>query len=203
METENPGAALSAAELEQFYAEALTVEAYWADMFDEGPRPPGLYDEYLRINRARATRVRKSVVLEPEVMARALAAPPETRWLVVTEHWCGDSAQVLPVLDAIAAASAGRITLKVAFRDHDVRLIDAFLTNGGRSIPKVIALGVDGSVEGVWGPRPTVATELVRTLKANPETAPQYGEHLHKWYATDKTLSTQREAVEALIQNPG
>ena len=203
METENPGAALSAAELEQFYAEALTVEAYWADMFDEGPRPPGPYDEYLRINRARATRVRKSVVLEQEVMARALAAPPETRWLVVTEHWCGDSAQVLPVLDAIAAASAGRITLKVAFRDHDVRLIDAFLTNGGRSIPKVIALGVDGSVEGVWGPRPAVATELVRALKANPETAPHYGEHLHKWYAADKTLSTQREVVEALIQNPG
>ena len=203
MEPEQPGTALSAAELEQFYAEALTAEAFWADLFDEGPRPPGPYDEYLRINRARAARVRKSVVLEPEVVARALATPPETRWLVVTEHWCGDSAQVLPVLDAIAAASGGRIALKVAFRDHDVRLIDAFLTNGGRSIPKVIALGVDGSVQGVWGPRPTVATELVRTLKANPETAPHYGEHLHKWYAADKTRSTQREVVEALIQNPG
>jgi len=115
-----------------------------------------------------------------------------------------ESARPAPgVLDAIAAASGGRIALKVAFRDHDVRLIDAFLTNGGRSIPKVIALGVDGSVEGVWGPRPTVATELVRALKSNPETAPHYGEHLHKWYAADKTLSTQREATEALIKVQG
>lgn len=203
MEPEQQGAALSAADLERFYAEALTAEAYWEDLFDEGPRPPGPYDEYLRINRARAARVRKSVVLEPEVVARALAAKPETRWLVVTEHWCGDSAQVLPVLEAIAAASAGRIALKVAFRDRDVRLIDAFLTNGGRSIPKVIALSSDGAVEGVWGPRPTVATELVRALKSNPETAPHYGEHLHKWYAADKTLSTQREAAEALIKVQG
>ena len=44
---------------------------------------------------------------------------------------------------------------------------------------------------------------LPATTSTNPETAPYYGEHLHKWYAADKTLSTQREVVEALIQNPG
>lgn len=190
---------LTAADLNGYWEGAMTMEAYWEDLFDEGPRPEGPYDAYLKINRARAARVRKSVVIAPELAARAAEAQTGTRWLVVTEHWCGDSAQVLPVLDALAQASGGRIEVRVAFRDHDVRLIDAFLTNGGRSIPKVIALDTAGEVIGIWGPRPATAMELVKTLKANPETAPHYAEHLHKWYAQDRQYAIQHEALGALL----
>jgi hypothetical protein len=123
----------------------------------------------------------------------ALNAKPGTKWLILNEHWCGDGAQIVPVQAAIALASKGRIEARVLFRDQNLELMDQFLTNGGRSIPKTIQLDSEFRVTTSWGSRPAEAQELVMRVKADPERAHLYSEELHKWYAVDRQQAIQSE----------
>ena len=47
-------------------------------------------------------------------------------WLVLTESWCGDAAQSLPVLNKIASITP-HLTLKIALRDAHIDLMQHFL----------------------------------------------------------------------------
>jgi hypothetical protein len=79
--------------------------------------------------------------------------------------------------------------------------MDAYLTDGARSIPKLIALDSETLEEiGVWGPRPTTAHEMVMERKKNDngESYLEFATRLHGWYAKDKTQSTQKELGEAM-----
>ena len=190
---------LSAERLERFWSNALTISDWWAHLDAIEPDPSAPYDQYIDINRQRVRRIKKSLHIAPETIAAAHSATPGTRWLVINEHWCGDGAQIMPVLDAIATASEGRIELRGLFRDTNLDLMDHFLTGGGRSIPMTIALNADFEVKASWGPRPIEASELVRRLKSNPETAEHYSAHLHKWYAQDKQVSIQKEIRSYLL----
>lgn len=192
---------LTPAELEQFWSAALPMPAWWQHLADAVPDPEAPYDQYIDINRQRVRRIVKSLELLPGVAEAAQAAPDGTKWLVLNEHWCGDGAQIMPVLDAIAAASGGRIEVRGLFREENLELMDHFLTNGGRAIPMTISLDAEYNVTGAWGPRPLEAANLVRELKSNPETAQHYSTHLHKWYARDKQRSIQREVAHLLLHN--
>jgi hypothetical protein len=190
---------LTAERLERFWSDAFPINDWWAHLGAIEPDPAAPYDQYIDINRQRVRRIQKSLQLDPATIEAAQAAAPGTRWLVINEHWCGDGAQIMPVLDAVATASAGRITLRGLFRDTNLDLMDHFLTGGGRSIPMTIALNADFEVTASWGPRPLEASELVRRLKSNPETAEHYSAHLHKWYAQDKQVSIQKEIRSYLL----
>ena len=95
------------------------------------------------------------------------------------------------------------IHLKIVLRDDNELLINHFLTNGGKSIPKLIMLKIDSlEVISEWGPRPLGATKLIQDYKLahgvvdeNAKTA------LQKWYLQDKGLSTQNELLQILKQN--
>ena len=184
--------------LDRFWPEALALEAFLADLFACTVREDAPYDHYIPVNRSRVKRIRKQLQLSAEASAAAREVPLGTRWLVVNEHWCGDGAQILPVLEALAAASNGRIEARACFRDADTDLIDAFLTNGGRSIPKVIQFNASGEVTGTWGPRPAPAMELVQRVKQIPSA--NYAEPLHAWYAADRQQAIQSELVALLAQ---
>ena len=59
-------------------------------------------------------------------------------WLVLTEAWCGDAAQSLPIINKMAEVS-DNITLRLILRDENLDVMDQFLQNGrSRSIPKLI-----------------------------------------------------------------
>lgn len=60
------------------------------------------------------------------------------QWLVFTETWCGDAAHALPFFNEWAIAT--KIPLRIVFRDEHPELMDQFLTDGGRSIPKWVRL---------------------------------------------------------------
>lgn len=75
-------------------------------------------------------------------------------WMVLTEPWCGDSAYNLPVI-AEAAAAADAVTLRILYRDENLDIMDQYLTDGGRSIPKLVAFREDGKELFTWGPRPS------------------------------------------------
>lgn len=121
--------------------------------------------------------------------------------LVLTEGWCGDAAQIVPVLQWIDDASP-KVNLVCALRDENLELMDGYLTNGGMSIPKV--LFIDPETETVladWGPRPLIAQTMSMLYKRKPAPKEDYETHqtaLHTWYARDKTASTQAELLAVM-----
>jgi thiol-disulfide isomerase/thioredoxin len=154
---------------------------------------------YIELNQHRMNRLDKKFDLSQDINQSIESLNEKIYWVVLTEHWCGDAAQILPVLAKIAEKSEGKIELKLLYRDENLELMDEFLTNGGRAIPKLIQLNDKLEIKNYWGPRPKTAQELVIHLKSNPETASTYSEQLHKWYAQNKQLEIQNE-VATLLQ---
>lgn len=150
---------------------------------------------YAKINQQRMKRLEKTTKLSDEVLAAAQQLERKVVWLVLSEGWCGDGAQSLPVINKIAEASPN-IELRLLLRDENLEIMDAHLTNGGRSIPKLIALDAETLEElGTWGPRPAEAQQIVLEYK---EKGISHSEPLHKWYALDKTKAIQREMAELI-----
>lgn len=157
--------------------------------------------EYIHLNEARMHRVEKTYIVGSKLVEFINKIEQKIYWLVLTEHWCGDAAQIIPVLRAIAILSEGKIDLKLVYRDQQEELMNNYLTNETRSIPKIIQLNSTFEVSATWGPRPSEAQQLVLTLKANPETAPTYSNALHFWYAKNKQQSIEKEIFNLLIKN--
>lgn len=158
------------------------------------------YDlHYTKMNVQRMTRVDKTVNLTDELSSIIDQFKANYKFLVITEGWCGDAAQIIPVFNKIAVASLGKIDLKFVLRDKNLPLIDAHLTNGGRAIPVLIVLNdTADQVLATWAPRPQVLQELLKEWKKETTEMPVLAEKLHSWYAKDKTQSTQAELIELL-----
>jgi hypothetical protein len=86
--------------------------------------------------------------------------------------------------------------MKFVLRDENLELMDLFLTNGGRSIPKLIALDKNNNVLKTWGPRPSFANKMVTEYKAkNGNLDAQFKQDLQVWYNKDKGKSTQEDFI--------
>jgi hypothetical protein len=159
------------------------------------------YDKYIPINQKRVKRIRKALAkkgLRDELGAVATALPRGVRMLVLNEFWCGDGAQILPVHEAVVLASQGTVEVRVLMRDDNLDVMDLFLTNGGRSIPKTVLLDQECQVLGTWGPRPEEAMDLVKRIKSDPAIAHTYSREVHRWYTQDATQATQAELAVLL-----
>lgn len=153
--------------------------------------------QYARLNVQRMRRVDKTIVLLPELREALDNLQNKYAWLTLTEGWCGDAAQIVPVLEANVQASNGKLESRYLLRDENLDLMDRYLTDGGRSIPKLIVLHADTLTEAAtWGPRPTPAQAMFRELKSQNLPFEDFATQLHSWYAHDKTQSTQRELLE-------
>jgi hypothetical protein len=158
------------------------------------------YLEYTRMNVKRMNRWDKtakiSAVIEKEI--KSIHIP--LTWLVITEAWCGDAAQNIPFLAKLADVNP-KIELKLILRDEHPELMDEYLTDGARSIPKLIILTEDlADVIGTWGPRPEILQDRLKAYKlddlgVSPE---QFSEGTHLWYSKDKNESLERELTELL-----
>jgi hypothetical protein len=149
--------------------------------------------EYTRMNMHRMRRMEKTTVLEDELVQILLSVQTPMTWVVLTEAWCGDAAQNLPVIVKMADASP-LIEVKLLLRDENLDLMDAYLTNGGRSIPKLIAIETETMKElGTWGPRPETAQKLVLDAKAANMPFPEMAEKLHGWYGKNRGRDLQQE----------
>src|SRR5687768_14456644 len=164
---------------------------------------PELLD-YTKLNLQRMKRLDKTVELRPEVTDALNKLPHKLNWIVISEGWCGDAAQNVPVLAKIAEASNGKINLEFVLRDQNLDLMDQYLTNGGRSIPKLICLDAETQQElGTWGPRPAEAQELFMRLKKEGVPKEEFISAVHNWYTSDKTQSLQLELAILLNQFQG
>jgi len=156
--------------------------------------------EYINLNQHRMHRVEKTFEISAVLQTQIKNLKHKTYWLILTEHWCGDASQTLPVFNAIADASGGKIEMRLIYRDQNPELMDEYLTNGTRSIPKLIQLDEHFNVTGFWGPRPSVAQQLVKELKSNWVTAATYADDLHLWYAKDKLHSLETEIAKLIFR---
>lgn len=156
---------------------------------------------YTTLNERRMKRLDKKTKLQPETLDVLQNINRPQVWLVLTEGWCGDAAQSVPVM-AKMASEAPNVELKLILRDENLEIMDEFLTNGGRSIPKLILLDKETlDVLGSWGPRPVAAQDLFLAAKQSPDfNYPDLQKQLQLWYTKDKGISTQQELIE-LIKN--
>ena len=146
------------------------------------------------------TRIEKTYNVSGDLAAQVISLKHRTYWLVLTEHWCGDASQILPALNTIAVSSKGKIEMILVYRDQNTDLMDAYLTDGSRSIPKLIQLDEHFNVTGIWGPRPNTAQQLVKQLKSSHATAATYANELHFWYAKDKQQSLETEIAKLIFR---
>ena len=154
---------------------------------------------YSKLNAVRMKRLDKTVEIIPELRELVQMIPAPQTWLVITEGWCGDAAQIVPVLNKIAELN-DKITLKFSLRDDNLELMDQYLTNGrSRSIPKLVVLDENNEELFNFGPRPAVLQEMFYHLKANAMSNDAVKEEIHKWYAMDKTVSIQKDLLALLI----
>lgn len=157
---------------------------------------------YATINQKRMDRGDKTVKISEEVLAELNAVKPREKWLVITEGWCGDASQILPTLAKMETAVSG-IEMKMILRDQNLDVMDAFLTNGTRGIPKVIRLNPDtNEVIGEWGPRPAAMQVLVDEWKKTPGVPKEemYAK-VHGAYAKDRGTAVISELMEELKQS--
>ena len=156
---------------------------------------------YSQLNETRMNRLEKTIKITEEVQSQLENVEIEMIWLLISEGWCGDAAQLLPIIHKMAEVS-DKIDLKIVLRDENEALMDAFLTNGGKSIPKLIVLDAKTKkVLGDWGPRPEDARKLIADYKAAHGVVDETAKiELQKWYLNDKGISTQNEIV-ALISS--
>lgn len=155
--------------------------------------------EFTKLNHQRMKRLDKTQQLSNELLDVVKNVSEKQIWLVLTESWCGDAAQNVPVLNKIAEQSEC-IDLRIVLRDDNDELMQQYLTNGGKSIPKLIAVSEDFENElFTWGPRPAEAVQLVVELKAKySEITAEVKEALQKWYNDDRGVSLQNEMIALL-----
>ncbi|MBS1651693.1 MAG: thioredoxin family protein [Bacteroidetes bacterium] len=155
---------------------------------------------YAKLNLARMKRLHETIALTGELKEVLKNIHKKYYFIVLTEGWCGDAAQNLPLLQAIESETKN-IQLCILLRDENIELIDKFLTNGGRSIPKIICTDENmNNTLFTWGPRPKLAQELVMQLVAQKASLEVKSLEVQKWYNADKTMSQQSEFVELLKQ---
>lgn len=153
---------------------------------------------YSKLNDRRMKRLDKTVKLSETTKEVAASLKAPQTWLVLTEGWCGDAAQNIPVLNKIAEENKN-ISLQLVLRDEHPELMDAFLTNGGRAIPKMIVLDEAKNVIDTWGPRPTVATQMVSDYKKeHGGLDAEFKKDLQVWYNKNKGENVQEDVVEIL-----
>lgn len=128
-------------------------------------------------------------------LREALAIAPATTWLVITEGWCGDAAFNIPLMNAAEKIMPEKLRLRLVLRDSNLELMDANLTDGGRSIPKLIVLDHNLKPVGNWGPRPAGLNSLMKEWKNNGLELKELIPKVHGWYDMDKTRSLQQELV--------
>lgn len=157
--------------------------------------------EFTRLNHKRMERLNKTIVLEDNLLDIMVSLEGKQIWYVLAEVWCGDCAQILPVIGKISELAQGSIDLRIIQRDENPEWMEKYHTNGSKSVPKLIAFNSFGQELFTWGPRPKEAQTLLINWKNSPngKTWDDFELELHTWYAKDKTKSIQYELSQLLL----
>jgi hypothetical protein len=161
---------------------------------------PNAYVQYYSLGLTRMERWNKTFQLSDDQISRLEKITPNFQVLTISEGWCGDASQILPIVDIIFKQLG--VEHKIVFRDENLELMDEFLTHGARSIPIVIGVDKEGNEIFRFGPRPVYGMELLKKNKENPEeySTHQFHKDLQIFYNQDKGKAIFNELFEK-IQN--
>jgi thiol-disulfide isomerase/thioredoxin len=164
-----------------------------------GPNQSEAMANYTKLGDRRMARWDKTFKIPEDIQQKLKTQDKELVFLALTESWCGDAAASLPIINKVAEASPN-IALKVVLRDESLNLMDAFLTNGARSIPKVIVLDkANNEIVGEWGPRPSIATQMVEDCKReHGKLTDEFKQELQVWYNKDKGQNILEDLLKLL-----
>lgn len=154
---------------------------------------------YTILNDRRMKRLEKTINVPETIKERLSLFNGKVTWMVIVESWCADAAQVLPVIQKIAELNEG-IRLRVLLRDKNETLMDQFLTNGARAIPKLIMIDTDSEeVIDTFGPRPSAITKIVEDYKlTHGKITPEFKEDIQRWYNKDKGQTIMEDLLGLL-----
>jgi hypothetical protein len=190
-------------DLEYYRSQSVDFHAYfeelveWISALKDGTLnlEEHKYSKYYPVNLQRMKRGVK-VIKPSDRLKNAVESSKDTiEWFVLTEQWCGDAAQSLPLFYRLQEMYPEKVRLSLLCRDQNLELMDQFLTNGGRGIPKVIQFNSSGDITGTWGPRPVPAQQLVMDYRSK---GIPYDQDLHTWYARDKYATLQDEVAQLI-----
>lgn len=191
---------------EEVLNNAMSYETYMNLLFDllakgrtTGENQSEAMVGYGKMNVQRMKRLNKTIQLQPELQDVLKKLTRKITFLVISEGWCGDAAQNVPVFNKLTEYT-NNIDLKLVLRDENLDIMDAYLTNGGRSIPKLIALdSATLEIIGTWGPRPEAAQFMVTEFKKleNGDYT-EFVKEVQLWYARDKTIAMQNELIDLI-----
>lgn len=154
--------------------------------------------EFTRLNVQRMNRLDKTIKIADEITEKLKAITKPVTWLVVGDAWCGDCAQILPVINKVAEASGNKIELKITSKDSYPELTEYY---HAQSIPKLLYIDNEtNEVMETWGPRPKPAQEIMLKWKAsNGKIAwDDFEKELHLWYARDKGVTIINELLSLI-----
>ncbi len=160
----------------------------------ENQSPEYIY--FTKLNESRMHRLDKTIEVIKDVELLLKNLSKDYIWLILSESWCGDAAQILPVINKMAEVS-DTIDLRIIFRDENEELMNLFLTEGSKSIPKLIIIDKETrKIVGDFGPRPKPAKQLLIDYKVVHGSLNETAKiELQKWYLADKGIAIQREIV--------
>src|SRR5690606_26014604 len=156
------------------------------------------YAKYYSINLKRIERLDKNFHFTEIQKDKLKELSSDFKLLIISEGWCGDAAQVMPIVNAMMNEIG--VEQKIVFRDENPELMDLYLTDGAKSIPIMIGVNSDGNEIFRFGPRPQHGMDLLQKHKENPEvyTADEFHQDLQVWYNQDKGESIFEEFVAVM-----
>lgn len=157
--------------------------------------------EFTKLNIQRMNRLDKTIQMTYEIQSELTKLERSYKWLLIGDAWCGDCAQIIPIINKIVEATNGKIELRILSRDTFPDLIENFQTNGSKSIPKLLVLNSEtNEVCETWGPRPLAAQKIMWNWKENKDTITwdEFEKNLHLWYARDKGQTIISELMTLL-----
>lgn len=155
------------------------------------------YLHYAKLNWSRMNRWLKR--FEPNDAIKSLIASmtEPQHWIVITEPWCGDAAHSVAQLYQIVKNNPN-IDFEIQLRDKEPFLIEDYLTDGSKSIPKLIIRNDVGHDKMIWGPRPKGLQDLFMQMKQEGRPFEEIKELTQKWYNDDKGAELQQELLAQL-----
>ena len=152
---------------------------------------------YRKLNYQRSSRIEKTFIPTDETKRVFSEINLKQKWIVITESWCGDSAQNLPVIVKLAQLN-DKIDLEIVLRDSNTEFMDLYLTRGGRAIPKLIVFDEDDHELFQWGPRPIEAQNLYSRLKDARKDKSEINKELHLWYGRNRGKEVELELLQLI-----
>lgn len=193
----------------EYLRNALTYEEYrqlGKDLVNTGKTTGNDQSEakvaFSKLNEARMHRIDKTFQLNEEDLAALKQIKKPMYWVVISEHWCGDSAASLPIINKLAEANK-KIHFRILFRDENPELMEAYASNGSHAIPKLILLDEAMNELGQWGARPAGAQAFMDEWKKKQDRPKdEVNEDIQRWYLQDKGRSITAEIL-GLLANQG